>query len=51
MLDKTPPPGSVALPALPCCPSLTKHLSCLMCPIELHRVKLGAMISGTGVRS
>lgn len=28
----------------------TKHLSCLMCPIELHSVTPDAVISGTDVR-
>lgn len=43
------PLGSVALPhpTLPSPP--TKHLSCLMCPIELHSVTPDAVISGTGV--
>jgi hypothetical protein len=26
---------------------LTKHVSCLMCPIELHSVRMDAVISGT----
>lgn len=37
-------------PTCPTVPSpLTKHLSCLMCPIELHTVRLDAVISGTDV--
>lgn len=45
------PLGSVALPH-PTPPSpLTKHLSCLMCPIELHSVTPDAVISGTDVRT
>lgn len=45
------PLGSVALPHPPHCPLLTKHLSCLMCPIELHSVTPDAVISGTDVRT
>lgn len=43
------PPGSVAPPPPPRRPLLTKHLSCLMCAIELHSVTPDAVIPGTDV--
>lgn len=52
MLEQDPTSGKRgSLPSPPRRPPLTKHVSCLMCPIELHSVTPDAVISGTDIRS
>ncbi|KAK2502926.1 hypothetical protein MC885_012748, partial [Smutsia gigantea] len=46
---RTPASGKRGSPTPPRRPP-TKHLSCLMCPMELHSVMPDAVISGTDVR-